>query len=135
MSRPTDKFACLLTIGFGILLLNACSTKQVAMAPDVLKDLKLESQITIVHYRPEPFSIYLGERTGLATASGVPFGIIGVAIEAGMAAADAKKEAIITYLTPILRSSILASTSRRPAHETHNDAFANHDSLLHRRSL
>ena len=62
------------------------------MAPDVLNDLKPESQITIVHYRPEPFSIYLGGQTGWATASGVPFGMIGVAIEASRAAADAKEE-------------------------------------------
>ena len=91
MSRPTYKFAFLLTIGFGILLQNACSTKQVAMAPDVLKDLKPESQITIVHYGPEPFSIHLGERTGRATALAVLFGAIGAAIEGGMEYSEAKE--------------------------------------------
>ena len=47
MSRPAYRLACLLTIGFGILLLNACSTNRVAIAPDVLKDLNPESQITM----------------------------------------------------------------------------------------
>jgi len=91
MSRPTYQFACLLTIGLAILSLNACSTKRIAMTPDVLKDLKPESQVTIVHYNPEPFAIYRGERAGRGTALRVLFGAIGGAIEGGMAAAEAKE--------------------------------------------
>lgn len=90
MSRLTYQLACLLTIGLAILSLNACSTKRIAMEPDVLKDLKPESQITIAHYDPEPFSIWRGERTGRGTAL-MMFGAIGGAIEGGMAAADAKE--------------------------------------------
>ena len=91
MSRPTYRLACLLTIGLGVLLLTACSTKRVAMAPDVLKELKPESQITIVHYDPEPFSIWRGEREGRGIALGALFGLIGAAIEGGLAASDAKE--------------------------------------------
>ena len=91
MSRPTYRLACVLTIGLGILLLNACSTNRVAMAPDVLKDLKPESQITIVHYDPEPFSIKRDVRTGRAVALGALFGVIGAAIEGGMEAAEDKE--------------------------------------------
>lgn len=91
MSRPTYQLACLLTIGLAILSLNACSTKRIAIEPDVLKDLKPESQITIVHYDPEPFAIYRGERTGRGAALGVLFGAIGGAIEGGMEAAEAKE--------------------------------------------
>ena len=91
MSRPTYRLACLLTIGLTILSLNACSTNRIAMGPDVLKDLKPESQITIVHYDPEPFSIWRGERTGRAAALGVLFGAIGGAIEGGMEASEAKE--------------------------------------------
>jgi hypothetical protein len=90
MSRPTCQLACFLTIGLAILSLNACSTKRIAMGPEVLKDLKPESQITIVHYDPEPFSIWRGERTGRGSAL-MLFGAIGGAIEGGMAAADAKE--------------------------------------------
>lgn len=91
MSRPTYRLACLLTIGLGILLLNACSTNRVAMAPDVLKDLKPGSQITIVHYDPEPFSIKRDVRTGRAVALGALFGVIGAAVEGGMEAAEDKE--------------------------------------------
>ncbi|MEO7860246.1 MAG: hypothetical protein ABIU05_07335 [Nitrospirales bacterium] len=90
MSRPTYRVACLLTICIGILVLNACSTERIAMALDVLKELKPESQITIVHYDPEPFSIWRGERTGRGTAL-MLCGAIGGAIEGGMAAANAKE--------------------------------------------
>jgi hypothetical protein len=90
MSRPTCQLACILTIGLAILSLNACGTKQIAMGPEVLKDLTPESQITIVHYDPEPFSIWRGERTGRGSAL-MLFGAIGGAIEGGMAAADAKE--------------------------------------------
>lgn len=91
MSRPTYPLACLLTIGLATLLLSACSTKRIALPAEVLIDLKPESQITIVHYDPEPFSIYRGERTGRGTALGMLFPIIGTAIEVGMDAADAKE--------------------------------------------
>lgn len=91
MSRPTYPLACLLAIGLAILSLNACSTKRIAMEPEILKDLKPESQITIVHYDPEPFSIWRGERTGRAAALGVLFGAIGGAIEGGMEASEAKE--------------------------------------------
>ena len=91
MSRPTYQLACLLTIGLVMLSMNACSTKRIAIGPEVLKDLKPESQIAIVHYNPEPFSIWRGERTGRRIALGALFGLIGGAIEGGMAAADAKE--------------------------------------------
>ena len=91
MSRPTHQLACLLTIGLAILSLNACSTKRIAIEPDVLKDLKPESQVTIVHYNPEPFAIWRGERTGRAAALGVLLGGIGGAIEGGLEAAEAKE--------------------------------------------
>jgi hypothetical protein len=91
MSRPTYRLACLLTISLAILSLSACSTQRIAMTPDVLKDLKPESQVTIVHYDPEPFAIYRGERTGRAAALGVLFGAIGGAIEGGMEASEAKE--------------------------------------------
>jgi hypothetical protein len=91
MSRPTYRLACLLTIGLTILSLNACSANRIAMTPDALKDLKPESQITIVQYNPEPFSIYRDERTGRRAALGVLLGAIGGAIESGMEAAEAKE--------------------------------------------
>ena len=91
MSKPIYQLACFLTIGLAILSLNACSTKRVAMEPDVLKDLKPESQITVVHYDPEPFSIKREVRTGRAVALGALFGLIGQAIEGGMEAAEDKE--------------------------------------------
>ena len=90
MSKPIYQLACFLTIGLAILSLNACSAKRVAMEPGVLKDLKPESQVTIVHYNPEPFSIWRGERTGRGTAL-MMFGAIGGAIEGGMEASEAKE--------------------------------------------
>lgn len=91
MSKATYKLACILTISLAILSLNACSTERIAMGPEMLKDLKPESQITIAHYDPEPFSIWRGEQTGRGSALGVLLGAIGGAIEGGLAAADAEE--------------------------------------------
>lgn len=91
MSRPAYRVACLLTIGLGVLLLTACSTKRIAMGPDVLKDLKPESPITIVHYDPEPFAIYRGERAVRGTVLSMLFPLIGVAIQTGMEYSEAKE--------------------------------------------
>ena len=95
MSRPAYRLACLLTIGLGVLSLTACSANRIAMTPDVQKDLKPESQITIVHYGPEPFSIYLGEREGRATALRTVLSMllpgIGVVIVGGMEYSEAKE--------------------------------------------
>jgi hypothetical protein len=95
MSKPIYQLACLLTIGLAILSLNACGTKRVAIAPEVLKDLKPESQVTIVHYNPDPFSISRGERTGRAAALGVLLGGIGGAIAGGLEASEAKEAGAI----------------------------------------
>lgn len=91
MSRPTYRLACLFTIGLGVLLLTACSTKRIAITPDVLKDLKPESRITIVHYDPEPFAIYRGERAGRGVALRMLLPIIGIFIQAGMEHSEAKE--------------------------------------------
>ena len=91
MSRPTYQLACLLTIGLAILSLNACSTKQIAMTPDGLKDLKPESQITVVHYDPEPFAIYRGERAVRGTVLRMLLPIIGLVIQGSMEYSEAKE--------------------------------------------
>ena len=95
MSRPAYRLACLLTIGLGVLSLTACSANRIAMTPDVQKDLKPESQITSVHYSPEPFSIYLGERevraTVLRTVLRMVLPGIGVVIVGGMEYSEAKE--------------------------------------------
>lgn len=91
MSRLTYQLACLLTIGLGILLLSACSTQRIAMTPDGLKDLKPESQITIVHYDPEPFAIYRGEHAVRGTVLRMLLPIIGLFIQGGMEHSEAKE--------------------------------------------
>ena len=91
MSRPTYRLACLLTTGLGFLFLTACSTTRIAMTPDVLKDLKPESQITIVHYDPEPFAIYRGERAGRGTVLRMLLPIIGMVIEGGLEYSEGKE--------------------------------------------
>lgn len=91
MSRPTYRLACVLTIGLAILSLNACSTKRIAMTPDVLKDLKPESQVTIVHYNPEPFAIYRGERAVRGTVLRMLLPIIGLVIQGSMEYSEAKE--------------------------------------------
>lgn len=91
MSRPACRLACLLTIGLGFLFLTACSTTRIAMTPDGLKDLKPESQITVVHYDPEPFAIYRGEHGGRGVALRMLLPIIGIFIQGGMEYSEAKE--------------------------------------------
>lgn len=91
MSRSTYRLACVLTIGLGVLLLTACGTKRIAMTPEMLKDLKPESQIAIVHYDPEPFAIYRGERAGRGTALRMLLPIIGIFIQGSLEHSEAKE--------------------------------------------
>lgn len=80
----------LLTICLAMLALHACSTERIAMDPGTLKELTPQSRIIIVHYYPEPFSIWRGEQTARGVGLGL-FGALGGAIEGGMQAADAKE--------------------------------------------
>ncbi len=91
MAISAYRLGCLLTIGLGVLSLTACSANRIAMTPDVQKDLKPESQITSVHYIPEPFAIYRGEHAVRGTVLRMLLPIIGLFIQGGMEYSEAKE--------------------------------------------
>jgi hypothetical protein len=107
-----DARSChLATICLLLQLLTACSTKHIAVEPDVLKDVTPETRVTVVHYSPEPFAIWRGEQTGRGSALGM-FGLVGGLIEAGMQSADAK-EAGAKFISDSQLTDPIAQVERR----------------------
>jgi hypothetical protein len=80
----------LIVMCLSLVLLAACSTKQIPIAPEVMKELNPSTPVTLVHYDPEPFMIWTGEQKA-RSAFLMLFGAIGGAIEGGMQVADAKE--------------------------------------------
>lgn len=73
-----------------LVSLTACGTTHTPAPSEAISDLASKTKISVVHYEPEQFTIWTGERKLRSTALGM-FGLIGASIDAGMQAADAKE--------------------------------------------